>query len=72
VPTISLERPILTVPFVAMGMAASRPHLNRETSTGAIGSSGRATGDSEVSQLSSPLKCLMPRTIAAEESVTGD
>jgi len=30
------------------------------------------TGDSEVSQLSSPLKCLMARTIAAEESVTGD
>jgi hypothetical protein len=25
-----------------------------------------------VSQLSSPLKCLMARTIAAEESVTGD
>ena len=30
------------------------------------------TRDSEVSQLSSPLKCLMARTIAAEDSVTGD
>jgi len=32
----------------------------------------RMTRDSEVSQLSSPLKCLMARTIALEESVTGD
>jgi hypothetical protein len=30
------------------------------------------TGDSEVSQLASLLKCLMVRTIAVEESVTGD
>ena len=30
------------------------------------------TRDSEVSQLSSPLKCLIARTIAAEESVTDD
>jgi hypothetical protein len=28
--------------------------------------------DSEVSQLASPLMCLMARTIAMEESVTGD
>jgi len=30
------------------------------------------TGDSEVGQLASPLKCRMARTIAVEESVTGD
>ena len=32
----------------------------------------RMTRDSEVSQLSSPLKCLIARTIAVEESVTDD
>ena len=37
------------------------PHENREC---------LITRDSEVSQLGGPLKCLMARTIAAEESVT--
>lgn len=34
--------------------------------------SGQVTGDSEVTQFASPLVCVLARTIALEESVTGD